>query len=55
LPLLRFHFQNLEIEAKTAGSIAGAEDWTFDGVKFKFADGSRVDLKDSRRVEGLPR
>ena len=54
-PLLRFRFQNIAIEAKTAGSIAGAQDWTFDGVTLKTGDGSRVDLKDSRGVQGLPR
>jgi hypothetical protein len=54
-PLLRFRFQNLDIEAGSAGSIAGAEGWTFDGVKFKFGDGSHVEVKDSRNIEGLPR
>jgi hypothetical protein len=54
-PLLRFRFQNLDIEAGNAGSIAGAEGWTFDGVKFKFGDGSHVDVKDSHNIEGLPR
>jgi hypothetical protein len=54
-PLLRFRFQNLDIEAKTAGSIAGAQDWTFTGLNLKTADGSRLDLKDSREVNGLPR
>jgi hypothetical protein len=54
-PLLRFRLQNIDIEAKTAGSIAGAQDWTFSGVTLKTADGSRVDLKDSREVQGLPR
>jgi polygalacturonase len=42
-PLLRFRFQNLEIEAKSAGSIAGAEDWTFTAVNLKTADGTRID------------
>jgi polygalacturonase len=54
-PLLRFRFQNLDIEAKTAGSIAGAKDWTFTGLNLKTADGSRVELKDSQNIEGLPR
>jgi polygalacturonase len=54
-PLQRFRFQNLDIEAKTAGSIAGAQDWTFTGVNLKTADGSRPELKDSREVNGLPR
>jgi polygalacturonase len=54
-PLLRFRFQNLDIETKSAGSIAGAEDWTFSGVNLKSADGSRVDLRDSHKIQGLPR
>lgn len=54
-PLERFQFENLDIDAKSAGSIAGAADWVFRGVNLKIADGSRVELKDSRKVEGLPR
>jgi hypothetical protein len=54
-PLLRFRFQNLDIETKSAGSIAEAEDWIFTGVNLKIADGSRVELKDSHNVQGLPR
>lgn len=54
-PLLRFRFRDIDIEAKTAGSITGAEDWSFTGVNIRTADGSRVELKDSRKVEGLPR
>ena len=54
-PLERFRFQNLDIEAKSAGWIAGADGWVFSGVNLKIADGSRVELKDSRNVEGLPR
>ncbi len=54
-PLLRFRFQNLDIGAKTAGSIAGARDWIFKDLNLKTADGSRVELKDSHNVQGLPR
>lgn len=53
-PLLRFRFRNLDIEAKSAGSIAGAEDWTFTDANLRIADGSRVELKNSRNVQGLP-
>jgi polygalacturonase len=53
-PLLRFRFRDLDIEAKTAGSIAGAKDWTFTGLNLKTVDGSRVELKDSQNVQGLP-
>ncbi len=54
-PLLSFRFQNVDIEAQTAGSIAGAHDWVFTGLKLRIADGTRVQLKNSRNVEGLPR
>lgn len=53
-PLVRFRFESIEIAAKSAGSIAGAEDWTFRDVKLQTADGSRVTVKNSRGVEGLP-
>jgi len=53
-PLLRFRFRDLDIEAKTAGSIGGAKDWTFTGLNLKTVDGSRVELKDSQNVQGLP-
>jgi polygalacturonase len=54
-PLLRFRFEDVEIEAKSGGSISGAEDWKCSGIKLKIVDGSRVLVKDSRGVEGLPR
>jgi polygalacturonase len=53
-PLEDFEFKDVEIEAKTAGSIANAENWTFTGLKLKTADGSAVAVKDSRGVIGLP-
>ena len=52
-PLERFEFRNLDIEAKSAGTIENAADWTFVNVKIKTADGGRVVVKDSRNVRGL--
>jgi len=52
-PLVDFEFHDLEIEAKAAGSIANAEDWTFTGLKLKTADGSAIAVKDSKNVTGL--
>jgi polygalacturonase len=52
-PLVDFELRDLEIEARSAGSIANAEDWTFTGLKLKTADGSAVAVKDSKNVTGL--
>jgi len=48
-----FKFKDLEIEAKTAGSIQDAVNWIFVNTHIKSADGSRVTVKDSRDVTGL--
>jgi hypothetical protein len=53
-PLEDFEFVGLDIEARTAGSIANAERWTFRDVKLRIADGGAVAVKDSRAVVGLP-
>jgi polygalacturonase len=52
-PLDDFHFQNISIEAKSAGSIQNAQSWSFAGATIKTQDGSRVVLKDSRGVTGI--
>lgn len=52
-PLTGFEFRNLEIEAKTAGNVQNAQDWTFFGLHLKTADGTRVAVKDSMDVTGL--
>src|ERR1035441_3526517 len=52
-PLLNFEFKNLEIDAKTAGSIQYADHWTFVNTHIKTADGSVVKLKDCGSVTGL--
>jgi polygalacturonase len=48
-----FTFDRLNIEAKSAGTIADAEGWTFAHTEIKAADGSRVTIKDCRDVTGL--
>ena len=52
-PLVDFHFKNIDISAKTAGSIADAKNWSFSNVHIKTADGSHVTVKDSENVTGL--
>jgi polygalacturonase len=52
-PLLDFQFKNVHIEAKSAGSIQNAQNWSFSGVTIKTADGSKVAVKASSAVTGL--
>ena len=52
-PLRNFRFENLDIQAKTAGTIQHAENWTFVNSQIRTADGSRVNVTDSRDVKGL--
>jgi polygalacturonase len=53
-PLRDFVFKNIAIEARTAGSIQNAADWTFEKTAIRTGDGSKVTLKDSTGVTGLP-
>ncbi|MGH9625614.1 MAG: glycoside hydrolase family 28 protein, partial [Bryobacteraceae bacterium] len=48
-----FRFDHVNIRAKTAGSIADAENWNFADTQVHTADGSRVALKHCRNVTGL--
>lgn len=41
-PLVHFTFNNVRIQAKTAGSVADTRDWTLSHVDVKTADGSKV-------------
>ncbi|HEV2448505.1 MAG TPA: glycosyl hydrolase family 28 protein [Candidatus Sulfopaludibacter sp.] len=41
-PLQDVHLKNLEIDAKTAGAIQNAQNWTFDNVHVRTADGTQV-------------
>ena len=52
-PLLNFEFKNLDIDAKTAGSIQYADHWAFANTHIKTADGSVVKLQDCGSVTGL--
>jgi hypothetical protein len=53
-PLQDFTFEDLDIEAKTAGSIQNAENWKFKNIRIRTADGSTITVKDSQGVTGLP-
>jgi hypothetical protein len=37
-----FEFKDIEIEAKTAGTIANAQGWKMEDMRIKTADGSTV-------------
>ena len=53
-PLINLQFSDMDIDAMTAGNIQYADGWSFRGVKLKIGDGSKVAVKDSQRVSGLP-
>src|ERR1035441_5834025 len=40
-----FAFKDIEIEAKTAGTIANTQDWKMEDMRIKTADGSTVVVK----------
>ena len=52
-PLSDFEFRHLRIEARTAGSIQYARNWTFEDSQIQTRDGTRVAVKDSQDVRGL--
>ena len=53
-PLANFKFDDWQIEVRSAGSIQNAENWEFTETQIHTADGSRVAVKDSTGVTGLP-
>lgn len=53
-PIERFHFDRLNIGAKTAGTIADARDWTFAHTEIATEDGSAVSLINCQNIKGLP-
>jgi polygalacturonase len=53
-PLQDFTFEDLDIEAKSAGSIRNAENWKFRNLRIRAADGSKLTVTDSVGVTGLP-
>ena len=44
-PLVDFTFKDIEIEAKTAGTIANTQGWKMEDMRIKTADGSVVTVK----------
>lgn len=46
-PLVNFRLDHLDIQAKTAGTIANAKNWTMTDNKIQTADGSKVTFTDS--------
>ncbi len=44
-PLVDFEFKDIEIEAKTAGTIANTQGWKMEGMRIKTADGSTLTVK----------
>jgi hypothetical protein len=44
-PLVDFEFRDIEIEAKTAGTIANTQGWKMEDMRIKTADGSTVVVK----------
>ena len=52
-PLETFQFNNIAIDAQTAGSIQNADNWSFSNTRIRTADGSQVTLKDCRNISGL--
>jgi polygalacturonase len=44
-PLVDFEFKDIEIEAKTAGTIANTQGWKMEDMRIKTADGSTVTVK----------
>lgn len=53
-PLEHFTFDHLNIEAKTAGTVQNADHWTIKDLTLTTADNSKVVVKDSKDVTGLP-
>ncbi|MFD3003565.1 glycoside hydrolase family 28 protein [Pontibacter toksunensis] len=45
-----FHLNDIEIEAKTAGEISYAKDWTFDDVDIDTEDDSEIEIQNSTNV-----
>ena len=52
-PLLNFQFNNIDVAAKSAGTIQNASGWTFANTRITTTDGSSVAVKDSENVSGL--
>jgi hypothetical protein len=53
-PLENFQLDHIDIQAGTAGSIQNAKEWKLSDVKIQTTDGSRLQVKDSSNISGLP-
>jgi polygalacturonase len=53
-PLQDVQFKNVSIEARSGGAIQNAQNWTFVNTQIQTTDGSKVVIKDSTGVTGLP-
>jgi polygalacturonase len=53
-PVENFRFDHMGIEAVSAGTIEGVVNWTFADTVLKIQDRSKVTVKNSRDVKGLP-
>ena len=49
-PLKNFNFKNMQISAKTAGSVKNAENWKWENVKISAEDGSVVKVESSKNA-----
>lgn len=52
-PIQDFKFDHIDIQAKTGGTIADVENWTFMNTTINTEDGSHVTLKDCKNISGL--
>lgn len=52
-PLRRFRFEEMDLEAQSAGHIAHAEDWRFTSTRILTLDGKPVVARDSVNITGL--
>ena len=53
LPLERFAFDSLDLDAQAGGRIANAKDWTFTRSKIDTLDGRPPEIAASTGVKGL--
>ncbi|HEX4065741.1 MAG TPA: glycosyl hydrolase family 28 protein [Acidobacteriaceae bacterium] len=50
-PLQNFHLSNIRIQAKNAGTIENAQNWTLTGVHVQTPDNSRIQFKNDTGIE----
>jgi polygalacturonase len=50
-PLQNFHLSNIQIQAKNAGTIENAQDWTLTGVHVQTPDGDKILFKDDSGMQ----